>query len=156
MVTAAAVPHQCICCICWYLLLWIYLQCFCCAADVVMLMRCCCVVPSVLEGKLTEARSKKDTLKARAASAKTSRQVQEMIGSLNTSNAVVAFDKMEEKVRRYWQALTMERGWGILLDWNGPLVGLVGMNLMLHNYMWLSLASGCRWPNCQPVNCCVS
>ena len=26
-------------------------------------------------------------------------QVQEMIGSLNTSNAVVAFDKMEEKVR---------------------------------------------------------
>lgn len=53
---------------------------------------------SVLEGKLAEARSKKDTLKARAASAKTSKQVQEMMGSLNTSNAVVAFDKMEEKV----------------------------------------------------------
>lgn len=52
----------------------------------------------VLEGKLAEARSKKDTLKARAASAKTSKQVQEMMGSLNTSNAVVAFDKMEEKV----------------------------------------------------------
>lgn len=52
----------------------------------------------VLEGKLAEARSKKDTLKARAASAKTSRQVQEMIGSLDTSNAVVAFEKMEEKV----------------------------------------------------------
>jgi phage shock protein A len=52
----------------------------------------------VLEGKLTEAKSKKDTLKARAASAKTSKQVQEMMGSLNTSNAVVAFDKMEEKV----------------------------------------------------------
>lgn len=59
----------------------------------------CC---SVLEGKLAEARSKKDTLKARAASAKTSKQVQEMMGSLNTSNAVVAFDKMEEKVRRAW------------------------------------------------------
>lgn len=54
--------------------------------------------PSVLEQKLAEAKSKKDTLKARAASAKTSKQVQEMIGSLNTSNAVVAFDKMEEKV----------------------------------------------------------
>jgi phage shock protein A len=54
----------------------------------------------VLEGKLAEARSKKDTLKARAASAKTSKQVQEMMGSLNTSNAVVAFDKMEEKVGR--------------------------------------------------------
>lgn len=52
----------------------------------------------VLENKLAEARSKKDTLKARAASAKTSKQVQEMVGSLNTSNAVVAFDKMEEKV----------------------------------------------------------
>ncbi|KAI8462717.1 MAG: PspA/IM30 family-domain-containing protein [Monoraphidium minutum] len=52
----------------------------------------------VLEGKLAEAKSKKDTLKARAASAKTSKQVQEMMGSLNTSNASVAFDKMEEKV----------------------------------------------------------
>jgi phage shock protein A len=52
----------------------------------------------VLEGKLAEAKSKKDTLKARAASARTSKQVQEMVGSLNTSNAVVAFDKMEEKV----------------------------------------------------------
>ena len=35
-----------------------------------------------------------DTLKARAASAKTTRQIQEMISSLNTSNAVVAFDKV--------------------------------------------------------------
>lgn len=52
----------------------------------------------ILETKLAEAKSKKDTLKARAASAKTSKQVQEMIGSLNTSNAVVAFEKMEEKV----------------------------------------------------------
>jgi phage shock protein A len=52
----------------------------------------------MLETKLAEARSKKDTLKARAASAKTSQQIQEMIGSLNTSNAVVAFEKMEEKV----------------------------------------------------------
>ncbi len=45
-----------------------------------------------------QAKSKKDTLKARAASAKTSKQVQEMISGLNTSNAVVAFEKMEEKV----------------------------------------------------------
>lgn len=52
----------------------------------------------VLENKLTEAKSKKETLKARAASAKTSKQIQEMMGSLNTSNAVVAFEKMEEKV----------------------------------------------------------
>eukprot|EP00798_Chlamydomonas_sp_ICE-L_P017479 gene17479-23785_t len=52
----------------------------------------------VLENKFAEARSKKDTLKARAASAKTTKQIQEMIGSLNTSNPVVAFDKMEERV----------------------------------------------------------
>lgn len=51
-----------------------------------------------LENKLMEARSKKDTLKARAASAKTSKQIQEMLGGLNTSNAGVAFEKMEEKV----------------------------------------------------------
>lgn len=52
----------------------------------------------VLEQKLLEAKSKKDTLKARAASAKTSKQIQEMVGSLDTSSAVAAFDKMEEKV----------------------------------------------------------
>lgn len=51
-----------------------------------------------LEAKLTEARSKKETLKARAASAKTSQQIQEMIGGLNTSSASAAFDKMEQKV----------------------------------------------------------
>jgi len=52
----------------------------------------------MLEGKLAEAKLKKDTLKARAASAKTSKQIQEMVSSVNTSNAFVAFDKMEEKV----------------------------------------------------------
>ena len=52
----------------------------------------------VLEGKLAEAKSKKDTLKARSASAKTSKQIQEMIGNLDTSSSVAAFDKMEEKV----------------------------------------------------------
>lgn len=51
-----------------------------------------------LENKLTEAKSKKDTLKARAQSAKASKQVNEMVGSLNTSSAVSAFEKMEEKV----------------------------------------------------------
>jgi len=75
---------------------------------------------SVLEGKLAEARSKKDTLKARAASAKTSKQVQEMMGSLNTSNAVVAFDKMEEKVSRqhHWMlhiGLLCEAPQGLLM-----------------------------------------
>lgn len=52
----------------------------------------------MLENKVVEAKSKKDTLKARAASAQTSKQIQEMVQGLNTSSAMVAFDKMEEKV----------------------------------------------------------
>lgn len=58
----------------------------------------------MLESKLAEAKSKKDTLKARSASAKTSKQIQEMIGSLDTSSSVAAFDKMEEKVREEHRA----------------------------------------------------
>ena len=52
----------------------------------------------MLESKLAEAKSKKDTLKARAKSAATSKQIQEMIQGLNTSNAATAFERMEEKV----------------------------------------------------------
>ena len=52
----------------------------------------------ILEQKLTEAKSKKDTLKARAKSAAASRQINDMIQGLNTSNALTAFEKMEEKV----------------------------------------------------------
>ncbi|KAG2446926.1 hypothetical protein HYH02_008081 [Chlamydomonas schloesseri] len=54
----------------------------------------------LLEGKLGEARSKKETLKARAASAKTSLALQEMIGGLQvrTGSSWAAFEKMEEKV----------------------------------------------------------
>ena len=52
----------------------------------------------LLEQKMAEARSKKDTLKARAASAKMGKKVNEMVGSLNTSSALGAFERMEEKV----------------------------------------------------------
>lgn len=52
----------------------------------------------LLESKIQEARSKKDTLKARAQSAKTSQKVNEMLGNLNTSSALAAFEKMEQKV----------------------------------------------------------
>ncbi|KMZ69686.1 Phage shock protein A, PspA [Zostera marina] len=52
----------------------------------------------VLESKIQEAKSKKDTLKARAQSAKTATKVSEMVGNLNSSNALSAFEKMEEKV----------------------------------------------------------
>ncbi len=50
------------------------------------------------EAKLIEAKSKKDTLKARAKTAQTSRQIADMVQGLNTSNAVTAFERMEEKV----------------------------------------------------------
>ncbi|KAF8059115.1 hypothetical protein HT031_005287 [Scenedesmus sp. PABB004] len=54
----------------------------------------------MLEGRLAEARNKRETLKARAASAKSSKQVQEMVAGLrlNSSTAWAAFDVMEEKV----------------------------------------------------------
>ncbi|GAB5361380.1 hypothetical protein AAMO2058_000708600 [Amorphochlora amoebiformis] len=51
-----------------------------------------------LEGKLAEAKSKKDTLKARAASAKTQKQVSEMVSGMDTSSSLAAFEKMEQKV----------------------------------------------------------
>lgn len=56
----------------------------------------------LLESKIQEAGSKKDTLRARAQSAKTATRVSEMLGNVNTSSALSAFEKMEEKV------LTME------------------------------------------------
>ncbi|XP_071723313.1 LOW QUALITY PROTEIN: membrane-associated protein VIPP1, chloroplastic-like [Rutidosis leptorrhynchoides] len=52
----------------------------------------------LLESKIQEAKSKKDTLKARAQSARTATKVQEMIGTVDTSSALSAFEKMEEKV----------------------------------------------------------
>ncbi|KAJ6865085.1 membrane-associated 30 kDa protein [Populus alba x Populus x berolinensis] len=52
----------------------------------------------LLESKMQEAKSKKDTLKARAQSAKTTTKMNEMLGNVNTSNALAAFEKMEEKV----------------------------------------------------------
>lgn len=67
----------------------------------------------VLEGKVQEAKAKKDTLKARAASAKTTKQVNEMLGSLgDSSNAYVAFEKMEEKV--------------IAMEAEGEAIGMLG------------------------------
>ncbi|GLT34917.1 hypothetical protein SLA2020_094050 [Shorea laevis] len=52
----------------------------------------------VLESKIQEALSKKDTLKARAQSARTATKVNEMVGNIDTSSALSAFEKMEEKV----------------------------------------------------------
>eukprot|EP00889_Picochlorum_renovo_P000821 jgi/Picre1/27851/NNA_000815.t1 len=51
-----------------------------------------------LEAKLAEAKMKKDTLKARAQSAKSARAINDMVGGLSTGSALSAFEKMEEKV----------------------------------------------------------
>eukprot|EP00850_Spirogloea_muscicola_P024091 SM000440S16148 [mRNA] locus=s440:79:1453:+ [translate_table: standard] len=53
-----------------------------------------------LEAKVAEARSKKDILKARAQSAKTSKFIGEVLGSVDTSSALAAYQRMEEKVER--------------------------------------------------------
>lgn len=51
-----------------------------------------------LEGKILEARSKKDMLKARIAAARTQEQLNNVLGSLDTSSSMAAFERMEEKV----------------------------------------------------------
>lgn len=51
-----------------------------------------------LESKIAEAKTKKNMLKARASAAKANEQLQQTIGSLGTSSAMGAFDRMEEKV----------------------------------------------------------
>ncbi len=51
-----------------------------------------------LESKLSEAKTKKDMLKARASAAKANEQLQNTTSSLNTSSAMAAFERMEEKV----------------------------------------------------------
>jgi phage shock protein A len=51
-----------------------------------------------LEGKLAEAKTKKDMFVARARSAKASEQLNEMLGQNTTGSSIAAFERMEEKV----------------------------------------------------------
>lgn len=51
-----------------------------------------------LEGKIAEAKTKKDMLKARASAAKANEQLQSTMGRMGTSSAMGAFERMEEKV----------------------------------------------------------
>ncbi len=55
-----------------------------------------------LESKISEAKTKKDMLKARAAAAKANEQLQSAVNSNSTGSAMAAFERMEDKV------LTME------------------------------------------------
>ena len=51
-----------------------------------------------LESKLSEAKTKKDMLKARASAAKANEQLQQTTSRMGTSTAMAAFERMEEKV----------------------------------------------------------
>lgn len=51
-----------------------------------------------LESKISEAKTKKDMLKARANAAKANEQLQGTIGRLGTSSAMGTFERMEDKV----------------------------------------------------------
>ncbi len=51
-----------------------------------------------LEGKISEAKTKKDMLRARASAAKAQEQLQTTVGNLGTGSAMAAFERMEEKV----------------------------------------------------------
>jgi phage shock protein A len=54
----------------------------------------------LLEGKIAEAKTKKDLYIARARSAQASQKIQEMMGNVSTSGALSAFERMEDKVLR--------------------------------------------------------
>jgi len=51
-----------------------------------------------LESKISEAKTKKDMLKARSSAAKAQEQLQSTVGRLGNNNAMAAFERMEEKV----------------------------------------------------------
>ena len=51
-----------------------------------------------LEGKISEAKTKKDLYIARARSAQASQKINEMLGNVGTGSALKAFEQMEEKV----------------------------------------------------------
>jgi phage shock protein A len=51
-----------------------------------------------LESKISEAKTKKNMLKARAQASKANEQLQGMMGGINPSGATAAFERMEEKV----------------------------------------------------------
>ncbi|MEB3230079.1 MAG: PspA/IM30 family protein [Leptolyngbyaceae bacterium] len=51
-----------------------------------------------LEGKISEAKTKKDMLKARVSAAKANEQLQSTMSSMSTSSAMGAFERMEDKV----------------------------------------------------------
>ena len=63
----------------------------------------------VLETKMAEAKAKKDTLKARAASAKTNKAVADMVQGVSTSSAL---ERLREWRRKCWRRRRRRKPWG--------------------------------------------
>ncbi|AXY67501.1 PspA/IM30 family protein [Thermosynechococcus sichuanensis E542] len=53
---------------------------------------------TALESKISEAKTKKEMLKARARAAKASEQIHQAVSKVGTSNAMAAFERMEDKI----------------------------------------------------------
>jgi phage shock protein A len=73
-----------------------------------------------LESKISEAKTKKDMLKARAQAAKANQQLSEAMTNIGTSSAMAAFERMEEKVMQIEaqsQAAAEIGGTGIESQW---------------------------------------
>ncbi len=73
-----------------------------------------------LESKISEAKTKKDMLKARAQAAKANQQLSEAMSNIGTSSAMAAFERMEEKVMQieaHSQAAAEIGGTGIENQW---------------------------------------
>jgi phage shock protein A len=51
-----------------------------------------------LEGKISEAKTKKNMLQARARAAKANEELQKTLGGIDTSSSMSAFERMETKV----------------------------------------------------------
>ncbi|MEO0845220.1 MAG: PspA/IM30 family protein, partial [Cyanobacteria bacterium J06648_1] len=51
-----------------------------------------------LESKISEAKTKKDMLRARANAAKANKQLQDSMSNIGTSGSMAAFERMEDKV----------------------------------------------------------
>lgn len=81
---------------------------------------------TALESKISEAKTKKDMLKARMSAAKANQQIQGTLTSLNTNSAMAAFERMEDKV------LQMEA----VSDSTGELAGMGG------DSKWAALEGG--------------
>lgn len=99
----------------------------------------------ILESKIYEARNKKDLLKARAQSAKTAKEVNEVLGSVDTTSALSAYKRMEEKgiyfrhceIYRVSQVYHMRRvyEWKISFEFDIPFSGL---SACIHHIIYIA------------------